>query len=75
MVWLGTALEKAAIEGILIICTDKSTQQCQPIIIKSNMQFSMCQVPPKKHKNLCKTKAFKIHESTQTQITIQNTDK
>ncbi len=31
----------------------------------------MCQVPPKEHKNLCKTWALKTHENTRAQIALQ----
>ncbi len=43
--------------------------------IKSRMQCSMCQVPPKERENLCKTWALRTHESTQAQIALQETEK
>ena len=64
-----TALEKAAIESLLMMYANENMQKCHPIIadmsvdykeqeviidIKSNIQCLMCQVPPNKRENLCK---------------------
>ncbi len=63
-------MEKAAVEGLLMICADGRVRRCHPIIvgmsvdyeeqvmitgINLGMQCSMCQVPPKERENLCKT--------------------
>ncbi len=80
-------MEKAAVEGLLMMCADGRVRQCHPIIasmnidyeeqviitgIKSGMQYSICQVAPEKRKNLCKTWALRTHESTRAQIVLQD---
>ncbi len=82
-------MEKAAVEGLLMMCADGRVRRCHPIIagmsvdykeqvvitgIKSGMQCSMCQVPPEERENLCKTWALRIHESTRAQIALQETE-
>ena len=63
------ALESAVVEGLLMMCADGNVRQCHTIVagmsvdyeeqivitgIKSGMQCSMWQVPPKKRENVCK---------------------
>lgn len=70
VIWLNvTALEKAAVESLIIMCADENMRQCNPIIeaksvnykeqvvitgIKWGMQCSMCQVLLHKRKNSSK---------------------
>ncbi len=88
VIWLNiTALEKAAIEDLLMMCADRNVQQCHPIIagisiddeeqvvitgIKSSMQCSMCQVPPNERENLCKKWPKRTHEHTMSQLALQD---
>ncbi len=90
MIWLNvTALEKAAIKSLLMMCTDRNVRQCYPIIasisvdykeqvvitgIKSSMQCSMCQVPTNERENLCKKWLKRTHERTLSQLALQDTE-
>ncbi len=82
-------MEKAAVEGLLMMCADGSVRRLHLIIagmsvdyeeqvvitgIKSGMQCSMCQIPPEERENLCKTWALKTHKSTRAQIALQETE-
>ena len=84
-----TALEKAAIDGLLMMCADGNMRKCHPIIagmsvdyeeqvvitgIKSGMQCSMCQVPPNERENLCKKWPKRTHERTLSQLALQDTE-
>ncbi len=83
-------MEKVVVEGLLMMCADRHVRQCYPIIvsmsinyeeqvvitgIRSGMQYSMYQVPPKERENLCKTWTLRIHESMQAQIALQEREK
>lgn len=80
-----TALEKAEIEGLLMMCAHKNVQQCHPIItsisvnyeeqviitgIKLGMQCSICLVPPNKREDLCKKWQIRTDKRTVSQLAL-----
>ena len=74
-------------ESLLMICADENVRKYHLIIagtsvnykeqvvitdIKSDMQYSICQVLSIKRKNLCKKWPKKIYEYTLSQVALQD---
>ncbi len=81
-------MEKAVVEGPLMVCADGYIRQYHSIIavicvdyeeqmvitsIKSKMQYSICQVSPKERENLYKTWTSRTQKTMWVKIAIQDT--
>ncbi len=86
--WIITALETYAIEGVSLLCADGFTRQCYSILgpifadyeeqvliteVKVNQHCTLCTVPSNRRQKLCKHWSKRTHEYTQRLIRIQQT--